>query len=174
MSREPGAAGAGAVAAARIAAVLLGDAPLHPAAKPAGPSPLTWDGKAHTEVLEIENPGGGRELAERVWVRFRRTKDGGRWDVVGLEARPSPGSGRWRVAYEDLAVEGGLAHPGVIRFAEPGRAFEDGVEIVVKSRRLNPEFRPQAFTLTPPEGFAIQQHPCRSAAYLSPPAQPPP
>ena len=154
-----------------IAAVLLGDVPLHAGARPIGA--VAWDGKEHVDVLEIENPGSGKELAERVWVSFRRTKEGSRWDVVGLQARPQPGDGRWRVAYENLAVEGGLTHPGVIRFAEPGRRFEDGVEIVVKSRRLNPDLKPQAFTIATAEGFASQHHPCQSADYVSPPASPP-
>ncbi len=146
---------------AEIAAILLGDAPLAPEARAVD---LTWDGKARTDVLQIENPGGGQTLAERVWVSLRRSEEGRRWDVVGLEARPMPGQGRWRVAFEDLQVEGGWSHPGVIRFAEPGRRFEDGVEIVVKKRRLNPSLRPQAFTLTPPEGFGTLFHPCPSDA----------
>jgi hypothetical protein len=145
---------------AEIAAVLLGDVPLVPEARAVG---LTWDGKARVDVLEIQNPGG-RTLAERVWVSLRRTEEGKRWDVVGLEARPLPGTGRWRVAYEDLRAEGAWSFPGVIRFAEPGRRFEDGVEIVVKGRRLNPELRPQAFTLTAPEGYHVLSHPCPSGA----------
>ena len=45
-------------------------------------------------------------------------------------------------------------------FAEPGRDFDDGVEIVVKDRKLNPSFRPQAFTLAPPDGYQVQTVPC--------------
>jgi hypothetical protein len=145
---------------AEIAAILLGDAPV---ALEARAVKLEWDGKARTDVLEIVNPGGGRALAERVWVSLRRTTEGSRWDVVGLEARSMPGRGRWRVAYEDLRVEGGWGQPGLIRFAEPGRQFEDGVEIAVKSRKLNPELRPQAFTVAAPEGFATMNHPCAEA-----------
>jgi hypothetical protein len=111
-----------------------------------------------------------------VWVSMRPTRARDRWDVVGLQARPQPGAGRWRVAYEDLTVVDGFAQPGLIRFAEPGRRFEDGVEIVVKSRRLNPELRPQAFTLAPAEGFATVHHPCPPDTHVSPPAplSPPP
>jgi hypothetical protein len=158
---------------AEIAALLLGDAPLHPGAQT---GELKWDGMAQADVLEIQNPGGGRELAERVWVSMRPTRARDRWDVVGLQARPQPGAGRWRVAYEDLTVVDGFAQPGLIRFAEPGRRFEDGVEIVVKSRRLNPELRPQAFTLAPAEGFATVHHPCPPDTHVSPPAplSPPP
>jgi hypothetical protein len=145
-----------------IAAILLGDAPLLPESRPVK---LAWDGKARTDVLEIETPGAGQVIAERVWVSLQRSEGGKRWDVVGLEARPMPGRGRWRVAYEDLKVEGAWSHPGVIRFAEPGRKFEDGVEIAVKSRRLNPELRPQAFGLAAPEGYTSLVHPC-------PPSQP--
>jgi hypothetical protein len=141
---------------AEIAAILLGDAPLSPESRPVA---LTWDGRARADVLEIETPGG-RAMAERVWVSLRRMEEGKRWDVVGVEARPMPGHGRWKVAFEDLKVEGAWSQPGVIRFAEPGRKFEDGVEIVVKSRRLNPELRPQAFTLTVPEGYQTLVHPC--------------
>jgi hypothetical protein len=142
---------------AEVAAILLGDAPLGVEARPVK---LDWDGKSRTDVLEIENPGGGRTLAERVWVSLRRTTEGNRWDVVGVEARPMPGRGRWRVAYEDLRLEGGWGQPGLIRFAEPGRAFEDGVEIVVKNRVLNPPLRAEAFTIPPPEGFTVMNHPC--------------
>ncbi len=142
---------------AEIAAILLGDAPLDPEARPVR---LDWDGKARADVLEIENPGGGRNLAERVWVSLRRTTEGNRWDVVGVEARPAPGQGRWRVAYDEMRVEGGWGQPALIRFAEPGRSFEDGVEIVVKERKLNPTLQPQAFQIAPPEGFATVNHPC--------------
>jgi hypothetical protein len=146
---------------AEIAAILLGDAPVSPGARPVG---LVWDGRARADVLEIQNPPGSPALAERVWVSLRRIDEGRRWDVVGLEARPQPGRGRWRVAYEKLEVDGAWSQPGVIRFAEPGRSFEDGLEILVRTRRLNPELRPQAFGLTPPDGFNVLNHPCPGEA----------
>jgi hypothetical protein len=64
------------------------------------------------------------------------------------------------VAYDDLRSEGGWGQPGVIRFAEPGRSFDDGVEIGIKERKLNPTMSPQAFQLAAPEGFATVNHPC--------------
>jgi hypothetical protein len=142
---------------AEIAAILLGDGPLSADARAVK---VTWDGKARTDVLEIENPGHGRTLAERVWVSLRRMEEGRRWDVVGVEARPMAGAGRWRVAFEDLKVEGAWSHPGLIRFAEPGRRFEDGVEIAVKNRKLDPPLPPTAFELTLADGFRPLEHPC--------------
>jgi hypothetical protein len=142
---------------AEIAAILLGDAPVSADARAVA---VNWDGKTRADVLEIENPGAGRTVAERVWVSLRRMEEGRRWDVVGIEARPMAGAGRWRVAFEQLKVEGAWSHPALIRFAEPGRRFEDGVEIAVKNRKLDPPLPPQAFELTLPEGFRPLEHPC--------------
>ena len=73
------------------------------------------------------------------------------------------------MAYEDLKTAGGAdptgrySFPNTIRVAEPGRDFDDGVEISVKDRKLNPSFRPQAFQLSPPEGYQVQIVPgCQS------------
>jgi hypothetical protein len=144
-----------------IAAVLLGDAPLTAEARAVG---LTWDGKAAAEVLEIDNGQGSSALGSRLWVSLRPGKQGAtaRWEVVGLEAQPAGGKTgeRWRVAFDKLASEGGFTHPELIRVAEPGRSFDEGLEVVVKNRRLNPSFPAQAFTLTVPEGYPVTDVPC--------------
>jgi hypothetical protein len=144
-----------------IAAVLLGDAPLSPEARVVG---LTWDGKAAADVLEIDNGQGTSALGSRLWVSLRPGKQGpsGRWEVVGLEAAPAGGKAgeRWRVAFEKLASDGGFSHPDLVRVAEPGRSFDDGLEVVVKNRRVNPSFPGQAFTLTVPEGYPVTNVPC--------------
>ena len=143
---------------ADIAAMLLGDAPLRPEARVLG---LEWDGKRAADVLVIEN---GRQGG--LWVAFKPGKPGAPWDIVGVESGGAEANTRWRVAYDDLRTPGGAdaagrySLPGTIRFAEPGRDFDDGVEIVVKDRKLNPSFRPQAFTLAPPDGYQVQTVPC--------------
>jgi hypothetical protein len=140
---------------AEIAAVLLGDAPLGPETKAIQ---VLWDGHARTDVLELARPAAG-QVSARLWVGFRPAP-GGRWDVVALEGESPGRAGRWRVAYEDLKRADGLAHPGVIRFAEAGRSFDEGVEIKVRQRVVNPAVKDQAFTLTPPEGYPVELVPC--------------
>jgi hypothetical protein len=139
---------------ADIAAMLLGDAPLRPDARAVR---VEWDGKRAADVLVIENG---------LWVAFKPGKPGAPWDIVGVEAGGADPKTRWRVAYDDLKPSGGAdatgrySFPNTIRFAEPGRDFDDGVEIVVKDRKLNPSFRPQAFTLAAPDGYQVQTVPC--------------
>jgi hypothetical protein len=144
-----------------IAAVLLGDAPLSAEARAVG---LTWDGKAAADVLEIDNGPGSSALGQRLWVSLRPGKPGpsGRWDVVALEAAPAGGKPgeRWRVSFEKLVSDGGFSHPDVIRVAEPGRSFDDGVEVVVKSRRVNPSLLALVFTLAVPDGYPVTNVPC--------------
>jgi hypothetical protein len=143
----------------QIAAVLLGDVPLSPAARVVG---VTWDGKAAADVVEIENRDA-RGVQSRVFATMKPTS-GGRYEVLGLEGEAPGLSGRWRVAFEERETaredEGGHRFPMLIRFAEPGRSFEDGVEIKVKSRKLNPTFRPAAFAPEPPQGFPVETVPC--------------
>jgi hypothetical protein len=134
-----------------VAAILLGDAPLAPGARVVG---ITWDGKAAADVVEIENPAGTAG-AGHIWVRVRPDKNG-RLEILGVEATAGDPTQRWKVAFDDQQELNGFRHPDTIRFAEPGRSFDDGVEIKVKSRKLNPEFRPQAFLPTPPEGMPVE------------------
>jgi hypothetical protein len=145
---------------AEIAAILLGDAPLGSDAKVVG---LEWDGKRAADVLVIDNARAVSAVTSGLWVAFKPGQPGAPWDVVGVEAATAGDpSKRWRVAYEDLKTPGGadpagrFSFPNTIRIAEPGRDFDDGVEISVKDRKLNPVFRPQAFQLSPPEGYQVQ------------------
>jgi hypothetical protein len=146
-----------------IAAMLLGDAPLRPDARAVG---LEWDGRRSADVLVIDNSPTVSAVGNWLWVAFKPGKPGAPWDVVGVEAGIGDPKTRWRVAYDDLKTPGGAnpagrySFPNTIRFAEPGRDFDDGVEIVVKDRKLNPSFRPQAFTLAPPDGYQVQTVPC--------------
>lgn len=142
----------------QIAAVLLGDVPLSPQARVVD---VRWDGKAAADVVEIENRDA-RGVASRVFATLRPDGPGGRYEILALEG-DAIGGGRWRVAFDEREEEGGHRHPLLIRFAEPGRSFEDGVEIKVKSRKLNPSFRPAAFTPEPPEGFPVENVPCGRA-----------
>ncbi len=139
---------------AEIAAILLGDLPLGPEARVQS---ITWDGKAAADVVEIDNRGAG-VLAARLWLQVRPEKSG-RFELLGVEGSTSGGK-RWRVSFEKSEEIAGFRHPGLIRFAEPGGTFDDGVEVVVKARVLNPAFREQAFVPKPPAGLPVEVARC--------------
>jgi hypothetical protein len=146
---------------AEVAAILLGDALVAPDARTLG---VDWDGHDRADVLGIDNGTDARGTTQRLYVKLRPTNPGapqlGRWDVVGVEGEVPGQTQRWRVAFEDLKDDAGFALPGVILFAEPGKSFDAGVEIKVKSRRVNATFKPQAFTLAAPEGYPVEVVPC--------------
>jgi hypothetical protein len=137
-----------------IAAILLGDAPVGAGARP---GEVSWDGKRQADVLAIERPGAA---ASRLWITMKRAKAG--YDVLGLEGQSPGATGRWRVAYEDLRSADGFTLPSLIKFAEPGKSFDDGVEIKVRERLgLNRPLKDEQFTLTAPPGFRVENLPCR-------------
>jgi hypothetical protein len=134
-----------------IAAILLGDAPLGEGAR-AGE--VAWDGLRQADVLEVERRSAGG-AAGRLWITMRRGATG--YDVLAVEGQ-SPGMrGRWRVSYDDLSRADGFTLPGLIRFAEPGKSFDEGVEIKVKERLgLNRPLKDEQFILSPPPGFKVE------------------
>jgi hypothetical protein len=137
-----------------IAAILLGDAPLGEGARPVE---VGWDGKLKADVLAVEHAGAA---ASRLWITMRRTSAG--YDVLAVEGQSPGAPDRWRVAYEDLAPADGFTLPRLIRFAEPGKSFDQGVEIKVKERLgLNRPLRDEQFELKPPPGYVVQTLPCR-------------
>jgi hypothetical protein len=144
-----------------IAAILLGDAPLGADARA---TTVEWDPIRGAEILTIESapaPAGAAsaEATPRLWVFMRRGSSG--YEVIGLEGESPNRPGRWRVSYEDLSPAGPVAIPQLIRFAEPGRSFDEGVEIKVRERlAVNQTLDPEAFTIVPPPGYPIQQQPC--------------
>ncbi|HEY0715749.1 MAG TPA: hypothetical protein VGF45_23905 [Polyangia bacterium] len=145
---------------AEIAPILLGDAPVGPGAVIRG---ITWNGEQAADLVEIEQPRAGKASA-RFAIGVRPEPDG-RFRIVSVQGdgpggQTADGGARWQVAFDDFESAGGFAHPGTIRFAEPGRSFDDGVEIKVKSRKLNPAFRETAFATTPPEGFPVETAAC--------------
>jgi len=142
-----------------IAAVLLGDAPL-----PAGVRAVavTWDGKRRADVLELESRAGGA-ASNHLWVSFRKVAPV--VQIVALEGQAPGAVARWRVEYDDLAVTAGHALPSTVRFAEPGRSFDEGVEIKVRGdRRVNVPLPGDAFALTAPPGFTVESLPCPTGA----------
>lgn len=159
--------------AAAVAAILLGDAPLPEGARAAG---LAWDPELGGERLEIEigarteREGADDDAprapapAARLWVVFRASGGAGaagrRFDVVAVEGAAPGARQRWRVRYLELARVDGVGMPGRILFAEPGRSFDDGVEIVVKDRFLNPTLPDGVFKLEAPPGFVREAVPC--------------
>jgi hypothetical protein len=139
-----------------IAAILLGDAPLGPGARAVD---VSWDGKLKGDVLAVERAAAGG-AASRLWITMKRSADG--YDVLAVEGQSPGAPGHWRVSYENLTRADGLALPQLIRFAEPGKSFDEGVEIKVKERLgLNRPLRDDQFELKPPPGYTIQTLLCR-------------
>jgi len=131
-----------------VAAILLGDVFL-----PEGSKALDvgWEGGA--DVLHLQAPDGAQ-----LWVSLHRPAPlVAAWEVVAVAGRPAFARDRWRVAYQDLQRADGQAFPGLIRFAEPGRDFDDGVEIKVRERLVNSTFPADAFLLAAPPGYLPQR-----------------
>ena len=131
-----------------VAAILLGDV-FFPEASQA--LDVGWDQGA--DVLHLLTPDG-----VQLWVSLRRPVPAvAAWDVVAVAGQPASAGARWRVSYQDLQRSDGQSLPALIRFAEPGRDFDDGVEIKVRDRILNPTLPPDAFLLAPPPGYLSQK-----------------
>ena len=142
------------LAPAEVAAILLGDIPLPDGGKAAA---VEWDGSRGADVLAIESRTGVRL---RLGLR-RPNAQVPAWDVVFVEGFDA--HGRWRVSYEDFERTSGVALPRLVRFAEPGKDFDDGVEIKIRERALNPSFPEGAFSLEPPAGYQVELAACGPA-----------
>jgi hypothetical protein len=141
------------MAPSEIAAVLLGDIPL-----PEGNQTATvdWDGKRGADVLVLSGMPG-----TTMWLGLRRPNPTApAWDVLYLEGEAAGAKGRWRVSYEDFERSGGVTLPRLVRFAEPGKSFDDGVEIKIRERSINPTFQDGVFTLAPPPGYTSEMSAC--------------
>jgi hypothetical protein len=139
-----------------IAAILLGDAPLGAEARAVD---VGWDGQLKADVLALERTAAGA-AASRLWITMKRTAAG--YDILAVEGQSPGATARWRVAYQDLVPADGFTLPQLIRFAEPGKSFDQGVEIKVKERfGLNRPLRDDQFELKPPPGYAVQTLLCR-------------
>ena len=137
---------------AEVAAILLGDV-LLPAD---GNASVDWDSGRAADVLGIETQAG-----TRVWLGLHRPNPQlAAWDVVFLEGQDGTRPQRWRVSYADFERSAGIASPRLIRFAEPGQSFDDGVEIKIRERTLNQSFPQGAFTLEPPAGYGVVEARC--------------
>jgi len=134
-----------------VAAILLGDIPLPSDGKTAA---VEWDASRGVDVLTLES-----QASVKLRLGLRRSNaQVAAWDVVfveGFETR-----GRWQVVYEDFERVSGVALPRLVRFAEPGKSFDDGVEIKIRERALNPSFPEGAFTLDPPPGYQVELAVC--------------
>jgi hypothetical protein len=139
-----------------IASILLGDAPLGEGARG---TEVGWDGKKQADVLAVERTAAGA-AATQLWITMKKSATG--YDVLAVEGQSPGASGRWRVSYEDLVRADGFTLPNLIRFAEPGKSFDDGVEIKVRERLgLNRPLKDEQFTLNPPPGFKVETLLCR-------------
>lgn len=140
-----------------IAAILLGDAPLQAESKLVAAS---WDAELGAERLSFETPNQNNKSTQ-LSVLMRKESRG--WAVVALEGLATNNmkkQGWWRVRYEELTPIAGVYFPNIIRFAEPDANFDDGVEIKIKDRRINPEIPQDSFQLTAPADFFIQNVNC--------------
>jgi len=136
-----------------VAAILLGDAPVQDATKVVG---VDWDSARAADVLVLDDPSGAR-----FWLSMRRPNPAvAAWDVVFLEGAASATTQRWHVSYDDFAREGAMALPRLVRFAEPGKGFDDGVEIRIRDRQINGTFVENAFVLQKPAGYPVELASC--------------
>jgi hypothetical protein len=136
-----------------VAAILLGDVPLPEGSKALG---VEWDSQRGADVLVLGGPQGSA-----LWLGLRRPNSAApAWDVLYLEGQDVGAKDRWRVAYEDLERSGQVALPRLVRFAEPGKGWDDGVEIKIRERTLNPAFPEGAFTLAQPAGYTVEVAAC--------------
>jgi hypothetical protein len=142
-----------------VAAILLGDAPISDGTKVLG---VEWDSARAADVLVLGDPSGAR-----LWVGLHRPSAAvAAWDVVFVDGAAGPASQqRWRVSYEDLERSKGIALPGLVRFAEPGKGFDDGVEIRFRDRQVNGSFAENAFVLQRPTGYPVEVSPCGPGAH---------
>ena len=144
------------LAPAEVAAILLGDIPLPDGSKAAT---VEWDSARGSDVLAVES-----QMGAKLWLGLHRPNSQiAAWDVVFIEGLDMGARGRWRVSYEDFERVLGIALPRLVRFAEPGKDFDDGVEIRVRERALNPTFPEGAFTLEPPSGYKVELAACGPA-----------
>jgi hypothetical protein len=145
------------LAPVEVAAILLGDLPLPEGSKPLG---VEWDAQRGADVLVLSLPQGAT-----LWLGLHRANPTlPAWDVVYLEGLEAGAKSRWRVAYEDFERADGVALPRLVRFAEPGTSFDDGVEIKIRERGLNPAFPEGAFSLAQPAGYTAEIAACGAPA----------
>jgi hypothetical protein len=129
-----------------VAAILLGDAYV-----PEGSRPLDVNWAEDADVLHLQTPAG------ELWMSLQRpVPQKPAWDVVAVSGQSTASKGRWRVSFGERQRWDGQAIPMLIRFAEPDRSFDDGVEIKVKERVVNPTFPPKAFVIEPPPGYSFE------------------
>jgi len=141
------------LAPAEVAAILLGDIVVPDASKVAS---VDWDSGRGADVLAVESQQGAK-----LWLGLRRPNaQVSAWDIVFVEGLDVNARGRWRVSYEDFDRGSGVALPRLVRFAEPGKDFDDGVEIKIRERTLNPTFPEGAFALEPPPGYRVEIAAC--------------
>jgi hypothetical protein len=110
-------------------------------------------------VLAVDRSAAGA-AATHLWITMKRA--GAVHDVLAVEGQSPGAGGRWRVSYEDLGKADGFTLPGLIRFADAGKSFDDGVEIKVRERMgLNRPLTDEQFTLKAPPGYQVEQLLCR-------------
>jgi hypothetical protein len=141
------------LAPADVAALLLGDVRLPADAAP-GAMSVTWDATRGADVLGVRDRDGGI-----VQVLFQGN-DAAR-KIVAISRIGASGARQWQAAFEDQKNVGGVWLPETIRFAESNAGFDDGVEILFKDRKLNPQTAPTSFAIVIPPGVAVRDVGCQ-------------
>jgi hypothetical protein len=133
-----------------VAAILLGDVVVDPAAAAAGT--VGWDAGRGADVLTVAVAAGTMQLFFQGDAAHRT--------LVAVSSQDAGGRRLWQTAYEDFGSDGGVTLPSLIRFAEGTQSFDDGVEVRFKDRTLNVTPKPADFTLSAPAGLTVREVGC--------------
>lgn len=128
---------------------------------------LVWDASRGLDRVDISGRDGST-----LGLLFEPADASGRGDrrLRGVVATDRHGKPWWRTSYEDFESispadgRGPLSLPGLVRFAERDRSFDDGVDVKFKERRVGAPLAEGTFTLKDPPGIAAQWIGCPGAS----------
>jgi len=143
-----------------VAAILMGDVVLSGDDREvASLAEVVWDASRGLDRIDVP----GRE-GSKLGLLFEPADAAGQGDrrLRGVVAIDGHGKPWWRTSYEDFETvtpadgRGPLALPGLVRFAERDRSFDDGVDVKFKERRVGAPLAEGTFTLKDPPGITAQ------------------
>jgi len=157
-----------------VAAILMGDVVLSGEESQGTSAPrdlpssarVMWDADRGLDRIDIPGRAGST-----LGLLFEPADASGRGDrrLRGVVATDRQGKPWWRTSYEDFETispadgRGPLALPGLVRFAERDRSFDDGVDVKFKERRVGAPLAESTFTLQDPPGITAQWIGCAGA-----------
>jgi outer membrane lipoprotein-sorting protein len=131
-----------------IVDALLGSLPLDGVAGDPG-----WDkGDGGREMFTLKGDDGS---STRVWLDGRNRS----WDPVKAEHRDPAGHVLWKLAHSDFADHEGVRLPQSTTVEDV--VHRSTVKLRYREQNLNPELKPEGFTLPPPQGLPIERVDCR-------------